>query len=141
MLGQALMKRAIADIPLIQHMQREAQGMYRLHGKNMCSEVQWRTFQGAEAMVSGEVDEVRAEAEEIEPGWGGMIWRQAAQYHGMLKQHQQQAAAKAKAEQIKKQGQPKVLTVEEQKARADRVATELLEQEMRENKGKGGKKK
>ena len=32
-LGQALMKRAISDIPLIQHMQREAQGMYRLHNK------------------------------------------------------------------------------------------------------------
>ena len=65
-MGQALMKRAIADIPLIHHMQKEAQGMYRLHNKNMCSEVQWKTFQGAEAMVSGEVEEVRREGREEE---------------------------------------------------------------------------
>lgn len=146
MLGQALMKRAIADIPLIQHMQKEAQGMYRLHGKNMCSEVQWRTFQSAEALVSSEVDEVRREAEEVEPGWADLIWRQAAQYHGMLKQHQMQAQAQAQAKAKAGGGgggEKKALTEEEKKARAEKAAKELLEMEEREKKkGKqGGKKK
>jgi hypothetical protein len=35
----------------------------------MCSVKQWRAYQAAESMVSTEVDEVRAEADEIEPGW------------------------------------------------------------------------
>jgi len=141
-LGQALMKRAIADIPLIQHMQKEAQGMYRLHGKNMCSEVQWRSFQGAEGMVSNEVDEVRLEAEEIEPGWGGIIWRQAAQYHGMLKQHHQQAQTKAMQQKLEeeKKRRERPLTEEEKKARAEKAATELLAMEEMEKK-KGGQKK
>lgn len=138
-LGQALMKRAIADIPLIQHMQKEAQGMYRLHGKNMCSEVQWRAFQNAEGLVSGEVDEVRKEAEEIEPGWGGMIWRQAAQYHGMLTQR----AAQMQAQQAKAVAaqQNKPLTEQQKKALADRAAKELLAQEEKEKNKKGGGQK
>jgi hypothetical protein len=35
----------------------------------MCSVNQWRAYQVAESLVSTEVDEVRAEADEIEPGW------------------------------------------------------------------------
>ena len=35
----------------------------------MCSVKQWKTYQAAEALVSAEVEEVRAEADEIEPGW------------------------------------------------------------------------
>ena len=35
----------------------------------MCSVKQWKAYQAAEAMVSAEVDEVRAEADEVEPGW------------------------------------------------------------------------
>eukprot|EP00518_Triparma_eleuthera_P005109 CAMPEP_0182464278 /NCGR_PEP_ID=MMETSP1319-20130603/8463_1 /TAXON_ID=172717 /ORGANISM="Bolidomonas pacifica, Strain RCC208" /LENGTH=247 /DNA_ID=CAMNT_0024663915 /DNA_START=39 /DNA_END=779 /DNA_ORIENTATION=- len=97
LVGQALMKRAISDIPLIQHMQKEAQGMYRLHNKNMCSSVQWRTFQSSEAMVSAEVEEVRREAEGVEAGWSQVIWRQAAQYHAMLKKRHEEEQAKAKA--------------------------------------------
>jgi len=152
-MGQALMKRAIADIPLIHHMQKEAQGMYRLHNKNMCSEVQWKTFQGAEAMVSGEVEEVRVEAEEIEPGWSQVIWRQAAQYHGMLKQQAEQKQAKMKEEavkraQIEKNVAAAKATTPEQKAaaeaaKAEKMAKELLADEERNKSagkafGKGG---
>ena len=142
-LGQALMKRAIADIPLIQHMQKEAQGMYRLHGKNMCSEVQWRNFQAAEALVSAEVEEVRAEADEVEPGWSQAIWRQAAQYHQMLKQrHDQEQAAKnggppvsgapgAPAAVQQAPAPVKELTMEQKKAAAEKAAKSLLAEESR----------
>jgi len=68
-LQQALMKRCIADIPLVTHIQKESGGMNKLYSHSMCSVKQWRTYQAAEAMVSAEVDEVRAEADEIEPGW------------------------------------------------------------------------
>ena len=69
MLAQALMKRAIGDIPIVTHIQKESPGMNKLYSQSMCSVKQWKTYQAAEAMVSAEVDEVRAEADEIEPGW------------------------------------------------------------------------
>lgn len=68
-MAQALMKRAIGDIPIVTHIQKESAGMNKLYSQSMCSVAQWRAYQMAEAMVSGEVDEVRAEADEIEPGW------------------------------------------------------------------------
>ena len=68
-LAQALMKRAIGDIPIVTHIQKESAGMNKLYAQSMCSVKQWRAYQAAEAMVSSEVEEVRAEADEIEPGW------------------------------------------------------------------------
>jgi len=67
MLAQALMKRAIADIPLVTMIQKESVGMNKLYSQSMCSVKQWQAYQAAEAVVSAEVDEVRAEADEIEP--------------------------------------------------------------------------
>ena len=68
-LAQALMKRCIADIPIVTFIQRESQGMNKLYAQSMCSVKQWKSYQAAEAMISAEVEEVRAEADEIEPGW------------------------------------------------------------------------
>lgn len=68
-IASALMKRAMADIPLVTHIQKESAGMNKLYAQSMCSVSQWRSYQAAEATVSAEVDEVRAEADEIEPGW------------------------------------------------------------------------
>lgn len=63
------MKRCIADIPIVTHIQKESAGMNKLYAQSMCSVKQWQAFQHAEAMISQEVSEVRAEADEIEPGW------------------------------------------------------------------------
>jgi hypothetical protein len=63
------MKRSIADIPIVTHIQKESAGMNKLYSQSMCSVKQWKSYQAAESMVSSEVDEVRAEADEIEPGW------------------------------------------------------------------------
>ena len=68
-MAQALMARALADIPIVMHVQKESGGMNKLYSQSMCSVKQWRAYQAAEAMVSAEVDEVRSEADEIEPGW------------------------------------------------------------------------
>ena len=72
LLAQALMKRCIADIPIVTHIQRESAGMNKLYSQSMCSVKQWKSFQACEAMVSTEVEEVRAEADEIEPGWSNV---------------------------------------------------------------------
>lgn len=133
-LAQALMKRCIADIPLVQHIQKESAGMNKLYSQSMCSVKQWKTYQAAEQLVSAEVEEVRAEADEIEPGWSQAIWRQAMQYHQMIKnrhemeqraREQQMMAQKLKEEEAKK---PK-LTPEE---KAEKAAEELLKEEEQE---------
>jgi hypothetical protein len=128
------MKRCIADIPLVQHIQKESAGMNKLYSQSMCSVKQWKTYQAAEQLVSAEVEEVRAEADEIEPGWSQAIWRQAMQYHQMIKnrhemeqraREQQMMAQKLKEEEAKK---PK-LTPEE---KAEKAAEELLKEEEQE---------
>lgn len=63
------MKRCMADIPIVTHIQRESAGMNKLYSQSMCSVNQWKSYQAAEALVSAEVEEVRAEADEVEPGW------------------------------------------------------------------------
>lgn len=154
-LAQALMKRCIADIPIVSHIQRESAGMNKLYSQSMCSVRQWKSYQAAEAMVSAEVEEVRAEADEIEPGWSQVVWRQAMQYNNMLKQKEEQAknqqaaqqraivekqkaaddkkaAEKARYDAIKQK-------VDEEKARianAEKATQELLKQEEREKESK-----
>jgi hypothetical protein len=167
-MAQALMKRSIADIPIVTHIQKESAGMNKLYSQSMCSVKQWKSYQAAEAMVSSEVDDVRAEADEIEPGWsqvsyifeyiigGGMrimcshcaihvlvrqvIWRQAMQYHNMLKQKHEmeqkaatEAAAKKKAieEKVRNYKSPEDIAKEKAEA-AEQAAKELIMQEERE---------
>jgi len=68
----------------------------------MVSIKQWKSYQAAENMVSIEVGEVREEADEIEPGWSQVIWRQAMQYHNMLKQRNESEAKQMAAQAAKK---------------------------------------
>jgi len=158
-LAQALMKRSIADIPLVTHIQKESPGMNKLYAQSMCSVKQWKSYQAAESLISGEVEEVRAEADDIEPGWSQTIWRQAMQYHNMLKERhekerkQREDAAKnvVKQKQIQEEEKkkPKLTPEEETRQRelaAEKAADELIKSEEREKEGKkafanGGMKK
>ena len=117
-LAQALMKRAVADIPIVTQVQKESGGMNKLYSQSMCSVNQWRSYQAAESLVSSEVDEVRVEADEIEPGWSQSIWRQAMQYHQVLKQKHEQEL-KAAEEQAKKK---KEIELRVQAAQAEQAA-------------------
>mmetsp|Transcript_29015 Transcript_29015/g.52493 ORF Transcript_29015/g.52493 Transcript_29015/m.52493 type:complete len:287 (-) Transcript_29015:78-938(-) len=154
-MAQALMKRCIADIPIVTHIQKESAGMNKLYSQSMCSVKQWRAYQAAEAMVSAEVDEVRAEADEIEPGWSQVIWRQAMQYHNMLKQ-KHEMEQKAAAEEAKKRKiieervnaeKKRMSDAEAKEKAAEQAAADLLKAEEREKEskqsfsGKGGMKK
>merc|ERR1712176_1271972 len=144
-MAQALMKRAIADIPIVTHIQKESAGMNKLYSQSMCSVKQWRSYQSAEALVSQEVEDVRAEADEIEPGWSQVIWRQAMQYHNMLKQkHEMEAKAALEAAKKRKEIEDKVNAekkkIDDAKARelaAEKAAEELIKQEERQKDSKG----
>jgi len=142
-LAQALMKRAIADIPLVMYIQKESSGMSKLYSKSMCSVKQWKSYQHAENLVSNEVNEVKAEADEIEPGWSDVIWRQATQYHGMLKKRHEMEAQAAAEKAKQQQGGKPMSKAEEAKAKeqaAERAAQELIKEEEREkNKEKNNK--
>lgn len=149
-LAQALMKRAIADIPVVTYVQKESPGMNKLYSQSMCSVKQWRLYQAAESMVSAEVEEVRAEADEIEPGWSQLVWRQAMQYHSVLKQkHEQELKAAEDHAKKRKEVEQKVLAakaaetqappVDDADARvkaAEKAAEELIKAEEREKQSK-----
>lgn len=152
-LAQALMKRCISDIPLVTHIQKESALMNKLYSQSMCSIKQWKSYQAAESLVSQEVEEVRAEADEIEPGWSQSIWRQAMQYHQMLKNRnemeakQREEATRKKALEEEEKKKPKLTPEEIKKQKelaAEKAAKELLEDEEKEKKQKsfkGGMKK
>eukprot|EP00934_Nitzschia_sp_Nitz4_P004023 Nitzschia sp. Nitz4//scaffold58_size112336//8320//9458//NITZ4_004014-RA/size112336-augustus-gene-0.15-mRNA-1//-1//CDS//3329554932//4013//frame0 len=152
-MAQALMKRAIADIPIVTHIQKEAAGMNKLYAQSMCSVNQWRAFQAAEAMVSSEVEDVRSEADQIEPGWSQVIWRQAMQYHGMLKKKheeeqraiEEQAAKRRAIEETVQAHKSEQQREKDKAAAAEKAAQELLKEEEREKAKKaftgGGVKK
>jgi len=143
-MAQALMKRAIADIPIVTFIQKESPGMNKLYAQSMCSVSQWRAYQNAENLVSTEVDEARSEADEIEPGWSQVIWRQAMQYHNMLKQkHEMEEKAVAETAAKKKDVEAKVNAAkmkikakEDEKTAAETAAQELIAAEEREKQSK-----
>jgi hypothetical protein len=130
------MKRAIADIPMIQNIQKEAQGMGKLYSKSMCSVNQWRAYQAAEALVSSEVEQVRAEADELEPGWSDSIWKQAVNYHAMLKQ-KHEAELRQQQENISRLGtMSKEDVAKAKELQAQKAAEALLREEEREKNSK-----
>lgn len=145
-LAQALMKRCIADIPLVTHIQKESPGMNKLYSQSMCSIKQWKSYQAAEALISSEVEEVRAEADEIEPGWSQAIWRQAMQYHNMLKNRNEmeakqreeamKLAAKKKFEEENRKSPEELKRMKEEAA--EKAAQELIQMEEKEKKGGSG---
>jgi hypothetical protein len=120
----------------------------------MCSVRQWRSYQLAESVISQEIADVKAEADEIEPGWSHSIWQQAHQYHAMLKKRHemelQQAQEKAKAAKAPDESKAAAGTAasaqapaeDDPKARelaAQKAAEELLREEEKEKKRGGSK--
>ncbi|CAN0351329.1 unnamed protein product [Ascophyllum nodosum] len=94
-LRNALLKRAIADIPIILRMQNEGPGIYNMYQQAMIGEKEWHAFQMAETMISEEIESVQTEADEIESGWSQSIWPLAMQLRTLLVQRREQAEAAA----------------------------------------------
>jgi Preprotein translocase subunit Sec66 len=163
-IASALMKRAMADIQNVMTIQKESAGMSKLYSRSMCSVRQWKSYQMAEQVISQEIADVKAEADDIEPGWSHSIWQQASQYQAMLKkkhemelQAAQEKAKAAKAAETKSASaagaaaasapsnasKKAVKQVEDDpKARelaAQKAAEELLREEEAKAKKKGGK--
>ncbi|KAL1495741.1 hypothetical protein AB1Y20_016604 [Prymnesium parvum] len=86
-LPMALLKRAMADIPRIEQLERDHPRMARLFQKGLLPFGIWEQLVDAEAMMDTEVHSVQSEAEKLQKGWGQGIFSQAYQ---MLRQKREE---------------------------------------------------
>lgn len=90
-LKKLLIKRAMADIPIIFSLEREGQSIDRLYKRGMLTDdIHFKT-QFQKAFVDQELKEIKEEADELCEGWGDKIWPQSVQfYHLMQKKIQEE---------------------------------------------------
>merc|ERR1712179_641519 len=99
----ALIKRLVASIDQLDKVQRDKPGNWKLWREKLLSEVYWNSLCEAERLISAEIDTCVAEAEELEPGWREVVFRQAVQHWRMGKQREEEKkVAKKAVEQQKK---------------------------------------
>lgn len=75
----ALLKRAMADIPRIEQLEKDHPRMARLFNKGLLPFSIWEQLMEAEAIMDSEVHAVQAEAESLQKGWGQGVFSQAYQ--------------------------------------------------------------
>lgn len=75
----ALLKRAMADIPRIEQLEKDHPRMARLFNRGLLPFSVWEQLLEAEAMMDTEVHEVQEEAEKLHKGWGQGVFSQAYQ--------------------------------------------------------------
>jgi ElaB/YqjD/DUF883 family membrane-anchored ribosome-binding protein len=61
------------------------------------SESAFSAFRATEDQLQAEMDDVRAEADELMPGWGQHIWQQALQLHAQGQEAQKRRVAEEEA--------------------------------------------
>mmetsp|Transcript_2752 Transcript_2752/g.4116 ORF Transcript_2752/g.4116 Transcript_2752/m.4116 type:complete len:197 (+) Transcript_2752:68-658(+) len=83
-LKNPLLKRAVEDLVVIMRLQREGPGIINLYKQAMIGEKEWRGFKQAEKIINHEIEQVQAEAELIEPGFGKLIWQRASEIRQAL---------------------------------------------------------
>jgi len=100
----ALLKRAMADIPRIEQLEKDHPRMARLFNRGLLPFGVWEQLLEAEAMMDHEVHDVQAEAEKLQKGWGQGVFGQA---YSMLRRERQEEQQHA---QLRREAA--VLTVE-----------------------------
>jgi len=86
-LPMALLKRAMADIPRIEQLEKDHPRMARLFQKGLLPFGIWEQLVDAESMMDTEVHSVQTEAEKLQKGWGQGVFNQAYQ---MLRQKREE---------------------------------------------------
>mmetsp|Transcript_13140 Transcript_13140/g.18476 ORF Transcript_13140/g.18476 Transcript_13140/m.18476 type:complete len:256 (+) Transcript_13140:121-888(+) len=76
-LQKALLERALRNAPIVIKISQEGSTIGNLYHRSMISESAWNAFQESELKLQLEIDDVKNEAEELQPGWGKIIWQQA----------------------------------------------------------------
>lgn len=94
-LPMALLKRAMADIPRIEQLEKDHPRMAKLFQKGLLPFGVWEQLVDAEAMMDTEVHTVQAEAEKLQKGWGQGVFSQA--YQMLRKDREDELRAEAAA--------------------------------------------
>eukprot|EP01066_Platyproteum_vivax_P008040 Platyproteum_vivax@DN3299_c0_g1_i1.p1 len=109
-----LMKRAIANIPRSQEIQKDLPGFSALYRKQLISEEAWRTAGAAKEALVNEIELVREEASRLKADWGQSIFSEAFQLFRHQQEKMQEAASVKEAERTRK------IKIEEEKQRLER---------------------
>lgn len=80
-LKRALMKRALATVPMRLYVQVEERNVQRLYQNSMISPATWNNFQACVEEVKAEMEVLREEAEAIKEGWGETVLQEAHWFH------------------------------------------------------------
>lgn len=149
-LKKALMKRLLASIELLDQVQRDKPGNWKLWREKLISEHFWATLCEAEKVVGEEIDACVAEAEDLEPGWKQFIFRQAVQMWRVSKQREVEKKEEKKMKVKEKKGRLQAekaktnevkQSMEDQKKQereAERMMAKLIAEEERKEKKKPG---
>jgi len=138
-LPMALLKRAMADIPRIEQLEKDHPRMAKLFQKGLLPFGVWEQLVDAEAMMDTEVHTVQAEAEKLQKGWGQGVFSQAYQMlrkereEEVQRQQMQKDQAKLTIEFTKPSGGVVTVTADGRKVTAQTplaVCKESLAEEM-----------
>ncbi len=75
----ALVKWMIATIEILAQVEKDRPGAAKLFDKNLVSEEYWDGVQQCFSDVHENIQEISAEAEFVEDGWGAQVFQQALQ--------------------------------------------------------------
>ena len=96
-LRTTLVRWMIAVIEVLAKVERDRPGAARLYEKKLVSEEYWEGVQTCFAETHAAIEEISAEAEFIEQGWGAQIFQQALQLWRVTKIRERQREEEAVA--------------------------------------------
>lgn len=136
-LYKALRLRLLKDLDSLNQVQRDKPTHARLWHQKLVSEQYWNSLLDAERIISEEIDECLADAEELEPGARERLLPQAIQQWRMTKERQmfieQAIAAKEKEKTDKEEAEKKAeKEAKQKKAMEEKRAAKLMEELLRE---------
>ena len=91
-LRTGLMRWLIATIDVLAMVERDRPGAARLYEKHLVSEEYWEGVQSCFSETHETIQEINAEAEFMEEGWGAQIFQQALQIWRVTKVRERQKA-------------------------------------------------
>lgn len=121
-----LMRRCIADVPVLLWMQNEQRTVQRLYKQSMIGKDTYESFRASMELVQEEEEAVKQEAETLRDDWGEKIWPEAVHLFNLIQKKQQRKAMLEEQEKKKKAA--------EKKAKADEKKKEKKKKEEEERK-------
>mmetsp|Transcript_32363 Transcript_32363/g.59183 ORF Transcript_32363/g.59183 Transcript_32363/m.59183 type:complete len:401 (-) Transcript_32363:263-1465(-) len=100
-LKRALMKRALATVPMRVYVQVEERNVQRLYQNSMISPATWNNFQACVEEVKAEMEVLREEAEALKEGWGESLLQEAHWLHQHIEEEKKHAEMMKEAMRMK----------------------------------------